>query len=372
VNEINLIEKIYRQTDNAPQLLSELLSDFSNWSFANPGLNELHPCVINGKSAIVCQRDLSRNDPIAFAALKVISDRYGLFLKEDSRIIDDGFKFNRRQGIAIMLSFCLSMFATTRQISAAETNSASAINVVTHLSLPLNTMQAKMSINADGAKVLSLRHASLPLAATVFETHSKKNALLAVDTVAETKIKDFLQAAYRQTSIDPKGISDDFAALANYYARYPQVIALFSVLFDKPVQLLYKSDSWQTQAWGSENSVDQVSIYFDTRTAAQFINRDDCAENPACNISPADALLHELLHAKLMLVESQEFFKTGGLKPTLYPIEHERTVISEENGLYQTMNQEDGLARPIRSRHNGEIFHVECALCMLPNNAAFN
>jgi len=372
VNEIDLIEKIYRHTDNSPQQLPELFSDLSKWSQTNVGQNELHPCVIKGKSAIVCQRDLSRNDPRAFAALKVISDQYGLFLKEDSRIIDDGSKFNRRQGIAIMLSFCLGIFATTRQVSATETNTPAAINVVTHLSLPLNAVQAKMSINADGAKVISLRHASLPSAATVLETHSKKNALLEVNAVAATKIKDFLQAAYRQTNADPNRISADFVALANYYARYPQVIALFSVLFDKPVQLLYKSDSWQTQAWGSENSVDQVTIYFDTRTAAQFINRDDCVTNPACNISPADALLHELLHAKLMLVDSQEFFKAGGLKPTLYPIEHERSVISEENGLYQAMNQQDGLARPIRSRHNGEIFHVECALCMLPNSAAFN
>jgi len=46
----------------------------------------------------------------------------------------------------------------------------------------------------------------------------------------------------------------------------------------------------------------------------------DCKANPASHITPADALLHELLHAKLMIMDSAQFIKNGGMKPRLYLI----------------------------------------------------
>ncbi|MFK5947644.1 MAG: hypothetical protein QM500_02595, partial [Methylococcales bacterium] len=78
----------------------------------------------------------------------------------------------------------------------------------------------------------------------------------------------------------------------------------------------------------------------------------------------ADALLHELLHAKLMIVDSEEFIQNGGMKPTLYLFDHEKQVIEKENVLYSQMSDRDGLARPIRKRHTGNLMYASCALCL--------
>ena len=127
--------------------------------------------------------------------------------------------------------------------------------------------------------------------------------------------------------------------------------------------LKYKADNWQAQAWGSQYTVDSVTVSFDTRVAAQLLNQADCRANPACDISPADALLHELLHAKLMLVDSRRFIENGGMQQSLYNFQHEREVIADENQLYHAMNMQDGRSRPIRKEHAGRLYHVKCAAC---------
>jgi len=127
--------------------------------------------------------------------------------------------------------------------------------------------------------------------------------------------------------------------------------------------LKYRAGYWQAQAWGNRYGVDSVTIFFDSRLGAQLLNAPGCEANPACAISPADALLHELLHAKLMLLDSAHFIAEGGLNSTLYPFQHEHEVLMEENRLYQAMNQEDGRARALRQHHSGNLQRVECPAC---------
>ena len=63
-------------------------------------------------------------------------------------------------------------------------------------------------------------------------------------------------------------------------------------LQQKKLVLKYKANNWQAQAWGTQLAIDSVTIFFDTRVGAQLLYLDNCQANPACNISPADALLH--------------------------------------------------------------------------------
>ncbi len=65
-----------------------------------------------------------------------------------------------------------------------------------------------------------------------------------------------------------------------------------------------------------------------------------------------------------MIVDSEEFIQYGGMKPTLYLFDHEKQVIKQENVLYSEMSHQDGLARPIRKRHTGNLMYASCALCL--------
>lgn len=366
MNEILTIEKTYRGASSPIDKIPELVKSLNSWYLAYPEHNFLHPCVIDGKAALVCQRDLSSNNGSAFAELQAIADQYRIYLKEDRRTHEVGHEFsNRRKNIGVVLTFCLGLMASSKMVTAGGLQGpASRGSVIAHLSMPINPMQAKIEIGNDGEKVISLRHTRLPTAEQVWESYARHKPSLNIDDEAAGKIKKFLSSAYQPEPGDPLNINSDIDDIARYYAQYPQVINLLEELQQKKVVLKYKADNWQAQAWGNQVSVDSVTIFFDTRAGAQLLNQADCSANPACNISPADALLHELLHAKLMLIDSQHFIEGGNMQETLYPFEHEREVIASENQLYREMNQQDGLSRPLRKRHSGQLFHVACPACL--------
>lgn len=365
MNQILRIEQTYREAASRIDHIPELLKALSLWYQANSGHNYLHPCVIDGRAALVCQHDLSKAAGPAFAELRTIADRFHIYLKEDGRTRAEGHAFhNRRSNIGLVLSFCLGLMGSSRLVTAGELQNPVAVSsVTTHLSMPANSMQVDIEAGLGGEKVISLRHVRLPTASEVLKAYDRKKSTMRVDEQAEAKIKHFLLTAYQPEPGDPSHIGRDMEDMARYYSQYPQVIDLLEELQGKKLVLKYKADNWQAQAWGNQLSVDSVTIFFDTRVAAQLLNYADCHANPACNISPADALLHELLHAKLMLLDSRHFIEIGGMQQSLYPFEHEREVMADENQLYQEMNQQDGQSRPLRHRHSGGLFHVNCAAC---------
>jgi hypothetical protein len=366
MNEIITIKQTYRGASRQIDNLTELAKALNRWYQAHPEHNYLHPCVIEGRAALVCRRDLSRIAGQAFAELQAIADQYRIYLKQESRTQDVNHEFaNRRKNITLVLTFCLGLMASSRMATAGDLpNTAAAGSMAAHLVMPINPMQTKIEIGQDGEQVISLRQTRLPTAAQVLASSAKQKPSMKVDVEAEVKIRSFLSAAYQQEPGDPGNIGGDIADIARYYAQYPQVIHLLEELQQKKLALKYKAGNWEAQAWGNQFSVDSVTIFFDTRVGAQLLNQADCRANPACNISPADALLHELLHAKLMLLDSQHFIDSGNMQQTLYPFEHERDVIASENRLYHQMNQQDGMSRPLRNRHSGELFHVNCAACL--------
>lgn len=366
MNELALIENTYRAAKNRIENLPELLKALNSWYLAYPENNFLHPCVIEEKTALVCQRNLSQIAADAYGELAKIAEQYGIYLKEDKRTRDSGHDFiNRRKNLSIVLTFCLGLVASSRLVTAGELNHAGPVATVTaNLSQPANPLQEAINAVHLGDKTIVLQPVRLPTAGEVIEAYAKNKPAMKADDQAETKIRDFLLAAYKPAAGDPAFVAEDFAAMAHYFAEYPQAIELLNELQQKKVTLKYKPNNWQTQAWGNQYTVDSVTIFFDTRVAAQLLNQADCQANPACDVSPADALLHELLHAKLMLIDTQHFIESGGMQLSRYPYEHEHEVIANENRLYDEMNQQDGLSRPIRHQHSGKLYHVNCSACM--------
>ena len=366
MNEILSIKQTYQTAVSPIDNIPDLAKALNRWYLAYPEHNYLHPCVIDGRAALICQRDLSLIATQAYAELQAIAEQYLIYLKQESRSEDVNHAFeNRRKNIALVLTFCLGLMVSSRMAMAAEpSNSAGVGSVAAHLTMPINPMQAKIELDQNGAPMISLRHRQLPNVEQALASYALQKASLKVDVQAEASIRDFLAAAYQPEPGDPANISADISEIAQYYAQYPEVIQLLGDLQQKKLVLKYKANNWQAQAWGTQLAIDSVTIFFDTRVGAQLLYLDNCQANPACNISPADALLHELLHAKLMLLDSQHFIAEGNMQETLYPFEHEREVIASENQLYQQMNQHDGMSRPLRNRHTGELYHVNCAACL--------
>ncbi|WP_415878659.1 hypothetical protein [Methylomonas sp. TEB] len=346
--------------------IDKLASDLNRWYLQQPpDRNFLHPCLIGGNPALVCQAGLSRDAASAYAELAAIARRYDIYLKEDNRQRDDStIQHNRRREVSLVLSFCIGMLGSSRIVSANDLQPVNAVPAVaSQLAEPVNSMQAKLSVDQDGTATIRLRLRKPPSAAEVMAAYSQKQATLNSDPLAKTEIANFLSAIYQAESSDPANISADLALMADYFSHYPQAVNLLNELRGQKLVLKYRQNTWQSQAFGNEFGVESVTIYFDTRLGAQLLNDPGCDSTPACSISPADALLHELLHAKLMLLDSQHFIDGGGMAQTLYPFEHEREVINHENRLYQDMNQLDGRARPLRHRHSGELLQVSCPAC---------
>jgi hypothetical protein len=364
MNKIRLIQDVYEAAARPVENPMGLITALQRWYLNHPQHHYLHPCLINGNASLVCLADLSRLNRTAFIELQAIADAHGVWLKEDKRLQDVGRAgANRRKQLGLALSFCLGVIATSRGLTAAELSAANNSSAQTGASFSL-AHSSRLQAVQDSDKIIHLRYAKPPTAAEILSAYTSKKDTLSISAAAENKIKDLLNAAYQPEADDPATVRGDIAEIAHYYAQYPQAIALLDNLNEKELTLKYQVGTWQTQAWGNAFAVERVTIFFDTRLAAQLLEHADCHANPACAISPADALLHELLHAHLMLNDSERFIETGGFEPSLYPFEHEREVIADENRLYQEMNSLDGLSRPLRNRHNGRLFHVQCAACV--------
>lgn len=187
----------------------------------------------------------------------------------------------------------------------------------------------------------------------------------AVDRRAQQRIHDLLAERWQVRQDDPPGIHNDLQAMATYYSQFPSVTALFTQLEQYDWQLQYAPKTFTTQVSGSRMRVDSVNVLFDPRSAAQFKFHDACIDKvPHCFASPADVLLHELLHAKSVLSEPQTFLAQGGMSSVMYPYEHERRTIIEEKNLYISMTAVDNTPRPLRSEHSGRHVDVACATCL--------
>lgn len=176
-------------------------------------------------------------------------------------------------------------------------------------------------------------------------------------------LSDILFRHYRPRDDDPSYMQQDIEELASYYSQFPDVIRLISTIEHKEWSLHYKPRASYTKAIGSVFGVNSADIYFDTRAAVQHKKHRSCKAQPVCISSPADVLLHELIHTAIMLT-TNEFIEDGGMLSSIYPFMHEYKVIQLEQQLYVRMSKQDHYKRPARKEHAGKYIAASCVSCI--------
>lgn len=310
----------------------------------------VHPCVINKQPHIVYPRGLQENSPSLFAKLSLHYKQLGYRLKEDQRseTFTDKHKNERRKWVPIVL-FTASLLFETNVFADVEAE----INSVAELQQPQNIELQLISKK----NILNKIHYSVkPL--------SKPKEKRKIKSRIAQEIFDALKGRYKKQKTDPKYIVEDLKEIANYYSGFPESVKLIKELKDKNWLLYFDENDWVTTGSGSMLQVNKATIHFNTRSAAQLRLNNGCKGNPVCIASPADALLHELLHAHSMLVKGEEFIAQGGMNDVLYPYKHEYAVIDAERTLYASMSLQDNVKRPQRREHTGRLVKTSCTTCI--------
>lgn len=308
----------------------------------------IHPCVINNQPHIVYPRGLRTQEPELFRSLQDHYRRKGYALKEDQRLCSPTQRraHERRRWATILL------FTTDLIIEGAafaDTNTQS--DVETHTDQKVELLLVPNSANIHPADELHV----LP---------PQKTKPAAINPAASSRIYDLLSRRYKRQDSDPGYILDDFRDIANYYSGFPEVVDMLDNLNGKNWNLVYDERSWVTVARGNAFQISSASVHFNTRSAAQLKMYNRCKDNPVCIASPADALLHELLHAHSMLVNTREFLEQGGMNRVLYPYKHEYAIIDAERKLYANMSRRDAIKRPQRIDHIGRLVKAQCPTCI--------
>ena len=322
----------------------------------------LHPCLVNNRSTLVHAADLRDRDPEFYTRLQAFAEGQGYVLLADRRRQDIAvLRDRRRKWLPVLIvSMGLSSYVLAADRLVAGDQPQAAEQTLALFDSPLQQSQEEY-----GSEVTKSEATKSPLLDAIpqpNEVGDDARSPLAAD------IESILRRHYKPGKGDPEYIRQDIKLMADYFARYPEVVGLIQSLQDQAWQLNYARDTFETRVRGSQIQVKAVTVKFDTRAAAQLRNRKGCAAEPgACIASPADALLHELLHAQIALLHPQEFIAEGGLNSVMYPYEHERAVIRRENALYKSMSALDGAYRPSRHSHSGHIVASACVTCLSLN-----
>jgi len=179
------------------------------------------------------------------------------------------------------------------------------------------------------------------------------------------RVLKILHKKWVKTSTDPDSLGSDMEELAYYIASQPAAYDLLRSLAKKTLHLQYKAGEFRSVVKGNALSVRSVKVYFDPRSAAQLQDVSLCEQNAAhCVASPADALMHELLHAKMALVDTAQFIRSGAMHALSYPRAHEYEIIDQERALYAAMSANDNLPRPQRKHHSGALLRSACITCL--------
>lgn len=341
----------------------------------------VHPCVIDGNPSLVYEAGLDKHDPEAFRHLRRIAQAAGLCLFEERRRQDTAISGERRKRWALVLSITLGVIpgpsATASgfaepTIAPEHETTASGTEMQSAAGTTFGLVEHRLGLIPAGRRLASRFRPGLwgdgqalsrAITATDDESNGKGRKEAARDD--SERLAELLEAHHDRRPEDPSSLRSDLEEMAAYYSRFPETTELLSILGDQPWRLVFQPNTWATRASGTPVSVNSVMIFFDPRKAARLRFRRTCGEERACTVSPADALLHELLHARIMLLEPDRFIAEGGMSSVLYPYAHEAGVIRAENSLYAAMQKRDGVPRPQRAphRHVGALVDASCVLC---------
>jgi hypothetical protein len=312
--------------------------------------------IVDGKKTVIYPRGLSATHTSIFKEITEFSDLHGFTLLENRRINDVAVTNNRRCTWASVIALSLGLSTV---VFADETlNQALQLKPKSNITLYLFDERLKSQPKSDGNLAPTNRSYKKPKGIEF-------NAKLETNHYAQAKIQKLLTKHYIPSKNDPEHVQKDLTRMAEYFSRYPTAIELITSLEKRNWTLHYKKDTYRSDVSGSRMSVDSVKVFFDTRSAAQLkFNRACNEKKPMCIASPADSLLHELLHTQSALLKTGEFIAQGGLNGVIYPYHHERIIIKSENKIYQTMKDLDGNHRPIRRQHIGKAVSVACVTCL--------
>ena len=297
----------------------------------------IHSCLIKGKRHFIYSPTLPDIDPEFYQHLKNYAEQHDIQLQADRRALGDRRHSCRRKKLlpiifltlGVAMEPCLAKQALSHQTQQQQHEGAE-----------------EHAINSQQEKILSQK--------------------IEVEDTAESQIIErILRDHYVSQAQDPPSIPRDLKNLARYYSRHPEAAKLINALSMSEWDLKYAPHTFQTDISGTRLSVNKITIYFDPRSGAKLKFYDKCeAKTPFCVASPADALLHEFLHAHSVLNDINRFIADGGLSSHIYPAEHERQTILKENVLYKAMSRRDNKPRPIRSEHSGRHVLVSCVTCL--------
>jgi hypothetical protein len=336
----------------------EKLSTFQHANAANnhvanplPWLQTyVHPCVIKQQPHIVYPRGLRENAPGLFSQLARYYRQQGYLLKEDQRTdhVSVRDKNKRRKWVPIALFTASLLFETSvfadgevedKDITAESKFQNIELQLISRNIIPKEIHYSRNKISKPRQKI----HLQSEAAQFIFNQLSER---------------------YKKQETDPVYLVSDLKEIANYYSGFPQTVKLIKALKDKNWSLSFDENDWVTTGSGSMLQVDKAVIHFNTRSAAQLRLNNGCKGNPVCVASPADALLHELLHVYSMLVTSGDFLAQGGMNNVVYPYQHEYAVLDSERKLYASMSARDNIKRPQRREHTGRLVKAACATCI--------
>jgi len=308
-----------------------------NRGAATVAIHPVHACVIGGVPHYVHAPALAQTHPEYFARLSSYAEHQGIHLKADRRTQEDGGRDCRRKKFLSIVFLAMGL------------SSMGAVAEEGDLSLNLISPEYAESIMPQEEKPVSR-------VAKLLEQ--------AQDSLVSQGLTQILMSHLDDIEQYPPSILDDIHELAAYYAHYPAAVQLIQSIAKTGWTLKYAPHTFQTNVKGSRMDIDQVDVFFDPRSGAKLKFYDKCdAQKPFCIASPADALLHELLHVQTITNDKSAFIGQGGLDPWSYPAEHERLTIMKENALYRAMTLVDKQPRPLRSEHNGRNVLVSCATC---------
>ncbi len=331
-------------------------------------------CVVDGQQTMIYHAAFAQSKPDVFAQLQILALDAGWVLLEDRRKVSVDVDVDRRQRVVLVSIklFASSVFMHNASVVANELSAAAQVTgqvmyassihgassivnqlgLFSHYEMNAHEMKIAKSDHQDSDHDLSL--------------HSDKYSEQISD-YASIKFQQALQLLLKKwikTAKDPVYFADDIQSMAAYIAARPEAFELLMSLQNQPWSMHYRAGDFRTEVKGSRFTVNRVKVYFDSRSAAVFASHTECEEDARqCIASPVDGFLHELLHAKLALTETEEFIRMGGMKPGAYPHRHEREVISLEREIYQAMSGHDQQPRPSRRSHVGQLVAASCVTC---------
>jgi hypothetical protein len=331
--------------------------------YASP--NAVLLTVCNGRLTLIHHQSFAPILKSDFVLLGEIAKRHGWDLQQDRRLTTTAVSCERRQPHTMARTVLLvaSLFSTTVAANDMAFYAASAVSDATIVrAFNLFSPSPKAVFNSGRTVDFSVADADQWL---VYGAPDQAEKVFEYEINKYHKIAKILDKKWIKTSSDPETLASDLDELARYIASQPVAYQLVLSLSKKPLYLQYKRGQFRSLVKGNALTVRSVRVYFDPRSAAQLLRSSHCeAEIAHCVASPADALLHELLHAKVALLNTEQFIRSGAMNSLLYPRAHEAEVIGQERELYAAMSAKDKLPRPIRKNHSGALQNSACITCL--------